>query len=47
VARTNGASIRVLQKCGFTTCGEDAFPGLDGEPGQELIMVLEARMTES
>jgi RimJ/RimL family protein N-acetyltransferase len=47
VARTNGASIRVLQKCGFTTRGEDTFPSPDGEPGQELIMVLEARMTES
>ena len=43
VAKTNGASIRVLQKCGFEACGEDVFHGPDGEPGSELIMSLGAR----
>lgn len=43
VAKTNGASIRVLQKCGFKICGEDVFRGLDGEPGLEFIMTLGAQ----
>jgi RimJ/RimL family protein N-acetyltransferase len=42
VAKTNAASIRVLRKCGFTASGEDTFHGIDGEPGSELIMRLDA-----
>jgi RimJ/RimL family protein N-acetyltransferase len=41
-ARHNAASIRVLQKCGFTIAGEDRFPRADGEEGEEFILVLEA-----
>jgi RimJ/RimL family protein N-acetyltransferase len=37
VAKQNIASIRVLQKCGFTICGEDTFTAADGV-GEELIM---------
>jgi RimJ/RimL family protein N-acetyltransferase len=40
VARQNAASLRVLQKCGFTICGEDTFRGVDGEPGEEFILTL-------
>jgi RimJ/RimL family protein N-acetyltransferase len=43
VAQQNRASIRVLQKCGFTICGEDTFQGIDGEPGLEFAMVLEGK----
>jgi RimJ/RimL family protein N-acetyltransferase len=42
VARHNAASIRVLQKCGFTICAEGRFAAADGAEGQELILVLEA-----
>jgi RimJ/RimL family protein N-acetyltransferase len=42
VAKHNAASIRVLQKCGFTISGTDTFPGPDGEPGEEFIMSLAA-----
>lgn len=38
----NAASIRVLQKCGFTIIGEDTFPCADGREGQEYILRLEA-----
>jgi RimJ/RimL family protein N-acetyltransferase len=38
VAKQNGASIRVLQKCGFTICGQDTFVGPEGEPAEELIL---------
>jgi RimJ/RimL family protein N-acetyltransferase len=40
VAKTNVGSIRVLQKCGFTTIGEDTFPLASGEIGEEFIMKL-------
>jgi RimJ/RimL family protein N-acetyltransferase len=43
VARKNAASIRVLQKCGFRISGEDTFCELNGEPGSEFIMILEAQ----
>jgi RimJ/RimL family protein N-acetyltransferase len=43
VAKENVASIRVLQKCGFTISGEDTFCGLDGDPGSEFIMILETQ----
>lgn len=41
VAKTNVASIRVLQKCGFTMCGEDRFTMPDGIMGEELILRLQ------
>jgi RimJ/RimL family protein N-acetyltransferase len=40
VAKHNTASIRVLQKCGFTISGEDRFLGADGEEGEEFILTL-------
>jgi RimJ/RimL family protein N-acetyltransferase len=42
VARHNTASIRVLQKCGFTITGEDRFAGPDGDEGEEYILILGA-----
>jgi RimJ/RimL family protein N-acetyltransferase len=42
VAKHNVASIRVLQKCGFTTCGTDTFHKDVGELGEEFIMALGA-----
>ena len=42
VAKHNRASIRVLEKCGFTIEGtEDAFATLDGQPVQEVIFKLD------
>jgi RimJ/RimL family protein N-acetyltransferase len=43
VAKQNIASIRVLQKCGFTKYGEDTFTAMDGGVGEEFILVLGAR----
>jgi RimJ/RimL family protein N-acetyltransferase len=40
VAKRNVASIRVLQKCGFTIAGEGTFGGSDGEEVEELILTL-------
>ena len=41
VARDNIASLRVLQKCGFTICGEDkGFSQARGEEVEELILKL-------
>jgi RimJ/RimL family protein N-acetyltransferase len=40
VAKQNRASLRVLQKCGFTLTGEDTFPCYDGEVGEEFILAL-------
>ena len=42
VAKHNTASIRVLQKCGFTISGEDKFSGVDGEDGEEFILIIGA-----
>lgn len=42
VVKHNAASIRVLQKCGFTISGEDKFPGTGGEEGEEWILTLGA-----
>ncbi len=42
VAKHNIASIRVLEKCGFTISGEDKFPGANGEQGEEYILILGA-----
>ena len=47
VAKENAASIRVLQKCGFTLSGEETYRGLTGEPSRELIMKLDASITRS
>jgi RimJ/RimL family protein N-acetyltransferase len=40
VAKHNLASIRVLQKCGFTVSGEARFSDADGAEGEEFIMTL-------
>ena len=41
VAKHNIASIRVLEKCGFTICGEDrGFPDAGGEEVEEFILKL-------
>jgi RimJ/RimL family protein N-acetyltransferase len=43
VAKHNIASIRVLEKCGFTICGEDqGFPNPRGEEVEEFILKLGA-----
>jgi len=42
VAKHNGASIRVLEKCGFKMTGEDsAFATFDGESVEGYIMALD------
>ena len=41
VAKGNIASIRVLQKCGFTVCGEGKETGQSGEETKEFIMQLD------
>jgi RimJ/RimL family protein N-acetyltransferase len=46
VAKQNIASIRVLQKCGFTMFGEDTVPGIAGAVGEEFILALEANCRE-
>ena len=43
VAKHNAASIRVLEKCGFTISGEDMFRGPKGEEGEEFILTLAAK----
>lgn len=43
VAKQNPASIRVLQKCGFTIFGEDRFPGINGEECEEFILTIGAK----
>ena len=43
VVKDNLASRRVLQKCGFTICGEDkGFSHARGEEVEELILMLSA-----
>jgi RimJ/RimL family protein N-acetyltransferase len=42
VAKQNVASIRVLQKCGFTIDGEDTFTDIDSGVGEEFILALGA-----
>jgi RimJ/RimL family protein N-acetyltransferase len=42
VAKHNAASVRVLQKCGFTISGEDKFSGVDGEEIEGFILALGA-----
>ena len=42
VATRNGASIRVLEKCGFSIVGRDRTPGdAHREEGDEVVMRLE------
>ena len=41
VAKHNGGSIRVLQKCGFLQVGEESFPGADGHIVHELVFRLD------
>lgn len=42
-ARDNAASIRVLEKCGFTVCGSaKAFAGARGQEIEEVMLQLEA-----
>lgn len=43
VAKRNGASLRVLQKCGFIICGEECLPSPDGEMVEEWILELRAK----
>jgi RimJ/RimL family protein N-acetyltransferase len=41
VAKHNVGSIRVLEKCGFTLCGEDKTPSsADGEEVEEFVLKL-------
>jgi RimJ/RimL family protein N-acetyltransferase len=40
VVKHNAASIRVLQKCGFTIVGEERFPGSHGSEDVEIILSL-------
>lgn len=40
VAKHNIASIRVLEKCGFTVCGEDRVTSDTGEEVEEFIFRL-------
>ena len=40
VAKHNAASIRVLQKSGFTISGEARFPLADGEYVEDYVMTL-------
>jgi RimJ/RimL family protein N-acetyltransferase len=40
VAKHNIASVRVLQKCGFTISGEDPSSSPDGGYGEEYILML-------
>ena len=40
VAKRNIASIRVLEKCGFTIFSEDTFREANGKEGEEFVMRL-------
>jgi len=40
VAKHNAASIRVLQKCGFSISGDETYLDPDGATGGELILTL-------
>jgi RimJ/RimL family protein N-acetyltransferase len=42
VAKHNSGSLRVLQKCGFTICGEGKFSDFNGEETEEFILTLGA-----
>jgi RimJ/RimL family protein N-acetyltransferase len=47
VVKSNLASIRVLQKCGFIVTGEAKFDEPDGNDGEELIMTLPMNAPDS
>jgi RimJ/RimL family protein N-acetyltransferase len=47
VAKHNIASLRVLEKCGFTVLGEDTFSMADDKAGEEFIMILEAHSRDA
>ena len=40
VVKHNLASIRILQKCGFTISGAEKFPAADGAEVEEIILSL-------
>ena len=41
VAKHNVASLRVLEKCGFTLHGEGIAPGKEGDPEvEEFVLIL-------
>jgi RimJ/RimL family protein N-acetyltransferase len=42
VAKHNRASIRVLEKCGFTITGEGVFSGVDGQAVEEFVLTIQA-----
>ena len=45
VAAHNGASLRVLEKCGFLVIGQEPGPALeDGEPIIDIVLKLEAKI---
>lgn len=46
VAKHNIASVRVLEKCGFTVSGEDKFCEADGNEGEEFVMRLGATCSQ-
>lgn len=46
VTKHNAASIRVLEKCGFTKFGEDTFSDSDGREMQEVVLTLETRIRD-
>ena len=46
VAKHNIASIRVLEKCGFTISGYDTFANARGEEVEEVILKLSANVSE-
>ncbi len=47
VAKDNIASLRVLQKCGFTMCGEDTgFANARGADVEEVILTLSANESD-
>jgi RimJ/RimL family protein N-acetyltransferase len=42
VIKHNGASIRVLQKCGFVITGSEKFPAANGAEIEEITLTLSA-----
>jgi RimJ/RimL family protein N-acetyltransferase len=46
VAKHNIASLRVLEKCGFTITGEGKFAVAGGEEGEEFILSLAANVSD-
>ncbi len=44
VAKSNPASVRVLEKCGFTIVGEDKYSNSSGTEVKEFVLKLGSRM---